>query len=169
MIEAGTITGTIESNNGAEALVSFADGAQKLFKRGPESKKRFLTNFPIGGTVEAKRLACNVSTRQDLFDAIENLFGDRGITYSVVGISKRGKIVLAGSTLNISGLAVFCAPFFESPDGSDGEYFALGREEQWEWLELTPENFEYVCGEIANAGHGASNIQDLPAGVVPLP
>lgn len=152
MIESGTITGTIESNNGAEALVSFADGAQRLFKRGPESKKQFLTNFPLGGTVEASRRACDISTRQKLFNAIESLFADREIAYSLVGVSpKRGKTVLVGQALNISGLAVFCARFFESPYGIDGRYFALGRGKQWEWLELTHDNFEYVCAKIARA------------------
>jgi hypothetical protein len=152
MIEAGTIIGTVESNNGTEALVSFADGAQKLFQRCAESETEFLATFPIGDTVEADRLACAISTRQDLFDALKNLFSDRGIVYSVCMFEK-GNAALVGVALNISGLAVFCAPVFESPDGSYGRYFALGRGEQWEWLEVSQENFEYVCGEISNANN----------------
>jgi hypothetical protein len=152
MFEAEMISGTIESNNGTEALVSFADGAEKLFERTAESETEFLANFPVGGTVEAKRVGGDIS-RQDLFDAIKNLFGDREIAYSVVGVLKRDKTVLVGIALTISGLAVFCAPVFESPDGSDGRYFALGRGDQWEWLEASQENFEYVFGEIANANN----------------
>jgi hypothetical protein len=47
MFEAEMITGTIESNNGSEALVSFDDGAKKPFERTAESKTEFLANFPI--------------------------------------------------------------------------------------------------------------------------
>jgi len=61
---------------------------------------------------------------------------------------ERDNAALVGMILNVSGLSVFCAPVCESPDGSDGRYFALGRREQWEWLEVSPRNFEYVCGEI---------------------
>jgi len=145
-----TITGTIESNNGTEALVCFADGAEKLFERIAESKTEFLARFPLGGMVEAKRLASDISTRQGMFAALQNLFGDRGITYSV-SMFERNNTALVGTSLNISGLAVFCAPVFESPDGGDERYFALGRGEQWEWLEVNQQNFEYVCGEIGKA------------------
>jgi hypothetical protein len=158
MIEAGTITGTIESNNGTEALVSFADGAQILFERTAESETDFLANLPIGGTTESKRFACDISTRQDIFAALEYLFRDRGIAYSV-GVIERGDAPLVGLVLNISGLAVFCAPVFESPDGGDGRYLALGRGEHWEWLEVSLENFEYVCGEIGKAA--AKELQGL--------
>jgi hypothetical protein len=44
-----------------------------------------------------------------------------------MGIFERGNAALVGVTLNISRLAVFCTPIFESPDGSDGRYFAMGR------------------------------------------
>ncbi len=151
MFEAEMITGTIESNNGTAALVSFADGAEKLFERTAESETEFLANFPVGGAVEAKRVGGDIS-RQDLFDAIKNLFGDREIAYSVC-MFKKGNAALVGVALNISGLAVFCAPVFESPDGSDGRYFALGRGDQWEWSEASQENLEYVFGEIANASN----------------
>jgi len=148
--EAETITGTIESNNGTVALVSFADGVQKLFERTAESEMEFLAKFPIGSAAEAKRLACDISTRQDIFAALKNLFSDRGISYSVCMFA-RGNAALVGTALNISGVAVFCAPDCDSPDGSDGRYFALGRRKQWEWLEISQENFEYVCVEIAEA------------------
>ena len=45
MIATETITGTVESNNGTEALVRFADGARKLFERGAESETEFLQSF----------------------------------------------------------------------------------------------------------------------------
>jgi len=150
MIETETIAVTVKSNNGTEALVSFADGAEKLFKRTAESEAEFFATFPIGGTAEAKRLAWDFSTRQGIFAALENLFGDGGISYDV-GMFERGNAALVGMILNVSGLAVFCAPVCESPVGSEGRYFALGRGEQWEWLEVSPRNFEYVCGEIWEA------------------
>jgi len=155
MIATETITGTVESNNGTEALVRFADGARKLFERGAESETEFLANFPVGGTAEAKRLACDLSTREGIFDGLKNLFGDRKITYDV-SMFKTGNAALVGTALNISDLAVFCAPACESPEGSDGRYFALGRGEQWEWLEVSEENFNYVCGEIAKAARHTS-------------
>jgi hypothetical protein len=145
-----TITGTVESNNGTEARVSFSDGARKIFERTVESETEFLVQFPVGNTKKAKRLTCDLSTRQGIFDGIENLFGDNGITYSV-SMFESGGAALVGAALNISGLSVFCAPVCESPDGRDGRYFALGRGEQWEWLEVSQENFEYVCGEIGEA------------------
>ena len=159
MIEPRTITGTIESNNGTEALVNFADGAQQLFERSTGSEAEFLAAFPVGDTVEANRFAYEISTRDDPFDALEDLFSDQITDGSIIAISKKGKPkpLLIGTAMNISGLAVFCAPGCEAPDGSDGRYFALGRGGQWEWLELTEENFGYVCGEIAHAINCSKN------------
>lgn len=157
MIETGTIIGTIESNNGTEALVSFADGAQQLFERSTESEAEFLAAFPVGDRVEAQGFAHEISTREDLFAALETMFSDEITDSSIIVISKKGKRLLVGTALNISGLAVFCAPGCEAPDGSDGRYFALGRGEQWEWLELTEENFGYVCGEIVHAINCSKN------------
>jgi hypothetical protein len=66
MIEAGAITGTIESNNGTEALVSFPVGAQQLFERSTGSQAEFLAASPIGGTTQAKDLhmTCNLEVVQ---------------------------------------------------------------------------------------------------------
>jgi len=111
-----TITGTIESNNGTEALVCFADGAEKLLK---------LSGLHL---IYPRGKACSPPCK--------SYFGDRGITYSV-SMFERDNTALLGTSLNVSGLAVFCAPVFESPDGGDEQYFALGRGEQWEWLAVT--------------------------------
>ena len=62
MLEAGTIIGTIESNNGTEALVSFAAGAKQLFKRSTGSGAEFSAAFPVGGTAQAKPFVGNFPT-----------------------------------------------------------------------------------------------------------
>ena len=126
-------------------------------QRSTESEAEFLAAFPVGDTVEAQGFAHEISTREDLFAALETMFSDQITDSSIIVISKKGKRLLVGTALNISGLAVFCAPGCEAPDGSDGRYFALGRGGQWEWLELTEENFGYVCGEIAHAINCSKN------------
>jgi hypothetical protein len=158
-IEAETISRTVVSNNGTKALVRFADGAEKLFeRRTAESETEFLANFPVGVTREAKHVACDISTREGIFASLEYLFGCWGITYDVnmfdCGVRDGIPTALVGLALNISGsppLTVFCAPACESPGLGDGRYFALGRGEQFEWLEVSQANFNYVCREIAKS------------------
>lgn len=153
MIEADTIIGTVESNDGDTAAVRFSDGAVKLFSRGPESKEEFRKIFLVGSSQESRRLAINLSNREGLFDGIKPVFPTETLKYRV-GLFKEVEgcgLVTLSVTVGDSGITVFCAPVCESPDGSDGQYSALAQAEQLEWLDLSQENFEYVCGEIAAA------------------
>ncbi len=92
-----TITGIVESNNGAEAVVSFADGTRRLFERGAKREAEFLSMFPAGGTIAAKRITVRAAC-QDIFYDLQDVFGDRGFAYSVSMLNKETRPDISGLT-----------------------------------------------------------------------
>jgi hypothetical protein len=146
-----SIKGWVISNDGDTALVEFNDSARKLFTRDAESVAEFEAAFPVNREIEAQTQAFVIEGRDDLFRELRNIFANAiEKTGSVIEVhGPDGTPKLIGQGLTIGNITVFCAPGCETPDGSEGQVFALQYADgSDEWLDLNEEDFEYACGRL---------------------